>query len=152
MGISPFDAVLGGKQPFYSAVGVHTFSTAGLGILLPFLSRLVLSSPVVTGAICSNQHYCRLDRPSIVRSVGELSCSDAILPILVPLELPLPVNTAAIPQQSALLQPRSSPYSADGGETTLFGGYTAHFCAVGIFGTYGHRSEQHYCVGATVPL
>ena len=49
--ISPFDAVLWGKQPFYSAAGVHTFSTAGLGIVLPFLRRLVLSSPVVTGAI-----------------------------------------------------------------------------------------------------
>ena len=51
VGISPFDAVLGGKQPFYSAVGVHPLSTAGLGIILPFLRRLVLPSPVVTGAI-----------------------------------------------------------------------------------------------------
>ena len=51
VGISPFDAVHGGKEPFYSAAGVHTFSTAGLGIVLPFLRRLVLSSPVVTGAI-----------------------------------------------------------------------------------------------------
>ena len=51
VGISPFDAILGDKQPFYSAAGVHTFSTAGLGIILPFLRRLVLSSPVVTGAI-----------------------------------------------------------------------------------------------------
>ena len=50
VGISPFDAVLG-AQPFYSAAGVHTFSTAGLGIILPFLRRLVLSSPVVIGAI-----------------------------------------------------------------------------------------------------
>ena len=65
--------------------------------------RLVLSSPVVTGAILQQSHYCRLDRPSIVRSVGELPCSDAILPILVRLELPLPVDTAAILQQSALL-------------------------------------------------
>ena len=51
VGISPFDVVLGGKQPFDSAVGVYTFSTAGLGIILPFLRRLVLSSPVVTGAV-----------------------------------------------------------------------------------------------------
>ena len=51
VGISPFDAVLGGKQLFYSAAGVQTFSTAGLGIILLFLRRLVLSSPVVTGAI-----------------------------------------------------------------------------------------------------
>ena len=49
--IRPFDAVLRGKQPFYSAVVAQTFSTAGLGIILPFLRRLVLSSPVVTGAI-----------------------------------------------------------------------------------------------------
>ena len=42
VGISPFDAVLVGKQPFYSAAGgVHTFSTAGLDILLPFLRRLM---------------------------------------------------------------------------------------------------------------
>ena len=51
-GISPFDCgTFGGKQPFYSAVGVHTFSTAGLGIILLFFRRLVLSSPVVTSAI-----------------------------------------------------------------------------------------------------
>ena len=36
MVISPFDAVRRGKQPFYSAAGVHTFSTAGLGIIIPF--------------------------------------------------------------------------------------------------------------------
>ena len=40
VGISPFDAVLGGKQPFYSAVGVHTFSTVGLGIMLPFFKAV----------------------------------------------------------------------------------------------------------------
>ena len=51
VGISPFDAVLEGKQPFYSAAGVHTFSTAGLGIILPFLRRLVLSSHVDARAI-----------------------------------------------------------------------------------------------------
>ena len=51
VGITPFDGVLGGNQPFCSAAGVHTFSTAGLGIILPFLRRLVLSSPVVKGAI-----------------------------------------------------------------------------------------------------
>ena len=51
VGISPFHAVLGGKRPFYPAVGVHTFSAAGLGIILPFSRRLVLASPVVTGAI-----------------------------------------------------------------------------------------------------
>ena len=51
VGISPFDAAIWGKQPFYSAVGVHIFSTASLGVLLPFLRRLVLSSPVVTEAI-----------------------------------------------------------------------------------------------------
>ena len=51
VGISPFDAVPGDKQPFHSAASVHTVSTAGLGIILPFLRRLVLSSPVVKGAI-----------------------------------------------------------------------------------------------------
>ena len=112
----------------------------------------MLSSPVVTGATCSNQHYWKLDRPFIVQSVGELPSSYALLPILVRLELQLPVNTAVILQQSALLQARWSPYSADGGETTLFGGYTPYLCAVGIVGTYGHSSEQHYCVGATIPI
>ena len=28
VGISPFNVVLGDKQPFYSVAGVHTFSTA----------------------------------------------------------------------------------------------------------------------------
>ena len=56
--------------------------------------------------------------------MGELPCSDAILPILVRLELPLRVNTAVILQQSALLQARSPPYSAVGGETTFFKGCT----------------------------
>ena len=36
------------------------------------------------------------------------------------------------------------PNNAVGGETILFGGCTAHFCAVGIVGSYGHSSEQHY--------
>ena len=95
----------------------------------------MLSLPVVTGATCSNQRYCRLDRPSIVQSVGELPCSYALLPTLVRLELRFPVNTAVRLQQSALLQARLSRCSADGGETTLFGGYAAHLCAVGIAGT-----------------
>ena len=46
VGISPFDAVLGDKQPFYSAAGVKNFSSAVLGSRLPFLRRLVLSSHV----------------------------------------------------------------------------------------------------------
>ena len=100
VGISPFDAVLGSKHPFYLAAGVHTVSTAGLCTILPLLGR---RHPWSQDQSCSNQHYCRLDRPSIVRSVGNLPCSDAILPILVRLELQLPVNTAPIQQQSTLL-------------------------------------------------
>ena len=68
-GISPFDAVLGGKQPFYSAVGLHTFSTAGLGIILAFLMRLVLSLPVVTGAILQQSALLQA-RPSLYSAVG----------------------------------------------------------------------------------
>ena len=97
----------GDKQLFFSAVGVHTFSTAGLGIIIPFLGRLVLSSPVVT---------------------------------------------AMILQQSALLQARSSPYSADGGETTLFGGYSAHRRAVGTYGHSDDNAASSTTVGATTPL
>ena len=152
VGISPFDSVIGGKQPSYSAVGVYTFSTASLDIIVPFLRRLVLASPVVTGATCNNQHNSRLDRPPIVLLVGELPCWDTILPILVRLELLLPVNTAAILQQSALLWVRSSPYSADGGETTLFGGYTALFYAVGTHGHSNDKAASSTTVGATTPL
>ena len=36
VGISPFDAVLGDEHPFYSAAGVHTFSAADFGFILPF--------------------------------------------------------------------------------------------------------------------
>ena len=68
VGISPFGAVLG-AQPFYSAAGVHTFSTAGLGIILPFLRRLVLSSPVVTGAILQQSALLQA-RPSLYSAVG----------------------------------------------------------------------------------
>ena len=34
--IKSFDSLLGGKQPFDSAAGVHTFSAAGLGVYDPF--------------------------------------------------------------------------------------------------------------------
>ena len=49
--ISPFDAVLGDKQLFYSAASIHTFPTAGLGILLPILVRLELPLTVNAAAI-----------------------------------------------------------------------------------------------------
>ena len=39
----------------------------------------------------------------MVRTVEELPCSDAILPVLVRLEWPLRVNKTVILQQSALL-------------------------------------------------
>ena len=46
-------------------VGVHPFSTAGLGILLPVLRRLVLSSPTVTGEILQQSAL-----PSLYSAVG----------------------------------------------------------------------------------
>ena len=52
-----------------SAAGVHTCSTAGLGIILPFLRRLVLSSPVVTGAILLQSTQLQA-RPSFCSAVG----------------------------------------------------------------------------------
>ena len=93
---------LGGKKPFYLAAGVHTFSTAGLGIMLPFLRQVVFRHPWTQEQSCSKEHHCRVDRSSIVRSVRELHCSDDILPILARLELPLSVNTPAILQLSPL--------------------------------------------------
>ena len=69
MGISPFDAVLEGKQPFFSTAGVHTFSTAGLGMILPLLRWLGLSSPVVTGAILLQSALLQA-RPSLYSEVG----------------------------------------------------------------------------------
>ena len=53
--------------------------------------------------------------------MGELRYLDAILPILVRLELPLPVNTAAILQRAALLWARPPPYTAVGGGTACSG-------------------------------
>ena len=47
------------------------------------------------------------------------------------------------------------PYNVVGGETALFGGYTAHLCAAGTVGTYGHTNDNaasSTTVGATVPL
>ena len=69
VGISPFNGALGGNQPFYSAVGVHTFSTAGIGVILPFLRQLVLSSPVVKGAILQQSALVQA-RPSLYSVVG----------------------------------------------------------------------------------
>ena len=43
--------VLGGNDRFCSSPGVHTICTAGLGYILSSFRRLVLSSPVDTGAI-----------------------------------------------------------------------------------------------------
>ena len=66
-----------------------------------------------------------------------------------------PVVAGAFLQQSALLQTRPPPYSAVGGETTLFGGYDSHLYAVGIVGTYGDNNDNaasSTTVGATVPL
>ena len=103
VGISPFDAVLGDKQPSIRLQAHTPFVQLVLVLYYPFEGGWCCRHPWAQEQSCSNQHYCRLDRPSIVRSAGELPCSDAILRILVRLELPLPVNTAAILQQSALL-------------------------------------------------
>ena len=84
-----------------------------------------------------------------MRTVGKLPCSGIILPIFVRL---VPMGTATIMQRAALLQARPPPYSAVGGESTLFGGYTTHLCAIGIISTYGHSSEQHYCRRDRPPL
>ena len=43
--------------------------------------RLVLYVSMGTTTICSNQHWCRSDRPSTVRSVGKLLCLDALLTV-----------------------------------------------------------------------
>ena len=61
------------------------------------------------------------DRPPIVRTVGKLPCVGVILPIFVRLVLSVPMGTAAVMQQAALLLARPSPYSAVGVRTTLFG-------------------------------
>ena len=74
-----------------------------LVLYYPFKGGWCCRHPWSQEQSCNNQHYCRLDRPSVVRSVGELRCSDVIIPILVRLKLPLPDNTAAILLQSALL-------------------------------------------------
>ena len=92
VGISPFDAILGGKQPFYSAAGVHTFSTAGLGITLP------------VGVIVTRSHKNNLAAIStIVGSTVPLLCGRWGNCLVWTLYYPLPVNTAAILQQPALL-------------------------------------------------
>ena len=97
----------------------------------------------------SNQHYCRRGRPPIVlRTVGKLPCSEVMLPVFVRL---VPMGTATIMQRAALLYARPPPLAV-GGETTLFGGCTAHLCAVGIVGSDDHSSEQHYCRCDRPPL
>ena len=125
-----------------------------LVLYYPFKGGWCCRHPRTQEKYCFNHHYCRPDRPSIVRSVGELPCSDSTLHILVRLELPFPVNTASTLQQSVLLYAWSSPYSADGGETALFAGYTAHVRTVGFVGTYGQSNDNaasSTTVGATVP-
>ena len=80
----------------------------------PFLQRfLVLYYPFLGGRCwrhrwrqeqsCSNQHYCRLDRPSIVHLEGKLPCLEVVLPIFVRLVLSVPIDTASIIQRAELL-------------------------------------------------
>ena len=61
------------------------------------------------------------------------------MPIYVRL---VPMGTTTIMQRAVLLQARPTFYSAVGGETTVFAGYTAHLYAVGIVGTYGHSNDN----------
>ena len=67
-----------------------SFSTAGVVVLPLVFSRLLMSLPTGTAAIISELHCCRRHRLSIVRSVGAMPCSGAVLPISMRLALTLP--------------------------------------------------------------
>ena len=65
--ISPLDGVLEGTHLFYSAAGLYTYPTAGLVFYYPFSGGWCCRHPWSKEQYISNQHYCRLNRPYIVR-------------------------------------------------------------------------------------
>ena len=95
----------------------------------------------------SNQHYCKLDRPSIARSVGEPPCSNAVLPILVQLELPCyRFQQRHYSNQHYRRCDRRRIVRTVG--KISCSGVELHTRAVGIVGTYGHsidNAAQDYC-------
>ena len=102
--ISRFNVALGANSPSIPLLAYASFLQLVLVLFYHFKGVWCCRHPWTQEQFCSNQHYCRRDRPLIVRTVGKRPCSDAILPTLVRLESPLHVNTSsAILQQSALL-------------------------------------------------
>ena len=69
------------KQPFYSTVGVHIFSTAGVGTTLPILVRLKLPLPDNTAVILQQSTLLQARRSPFRAVGGNYLVRGVILPV-----------------------------------------------------------------------